>query len=90
MPVTHSVMILPLGLNNSQAKCIAIYFTHGNRDFLLGQRYAQKAGMTLLAEQTVIDLYGTQVLLLHGDEMCTQDLEYQRFGAKAEVGGGRD
>ncbi|MCG7543105.1 UDP-2,3-diacylglucosamine diphosphatase [Pseudoalteromonas sp. MM17-2] len=62
---------------------IAIYFTHGNRDFLLGQRYAQKAGMTLLAEQTVIDLYGTQVLLLHGDEMCTQDLEYQRFRRKS-------
>ncbi len=62
---------------------IKVYFIHGNRDFLLGQKYAQRAGMTLLPEQTVINLYGTPTLLLHGDEMCTQDVEYQKFRKKS-------
>jgi UDP-2,3-diacylglucosamine hydrolase len=51
----------------------------GNRDFLLGQRFAEVAGATLLPEQIVIDLAGTPTLLLHGDELCTADLEYQRY-----------
>ncbi|WP_462158629.1 UDP-2,3-diacylglucosamine diphosphatase [Pseudoalteromonas sp. GB56] len=62
---------------------IKVYFIHGNRDFLVGKKYAEQAGMTLLPEQTVIDLYGTPTLLLHGDEMCTQDVEYQKFRKKS-------
>lgn len=58
---------------------VAIYFMHGNRDFLLGETYAQKAGMELLPESWVIDLYGTPTLLLHGDTLCTADLDYQQF-----------
>ena len=56
-----------------------IYFLHGNRDFLLGDHYAQQAGMTLLPESCVIDLYGTPTLLLHGDTLCTADQDYQQF-----------
>lgn len=58
---------------------IAIYFQHGNRDFLLGESYAHKAGMTLIPETSVIDLYGTPTLLLHGDTLCTADKDYQQF-----------
>lgn len=57
----------------------AIYFMHGNRDFLLGDNYAKKAGMVLLPESCVIDLYGTSTLLLHGDTLCTADKDYQQF-----------
>lgn len=64
-------------------KGIHTYFLHGNRDFLLGKQYAEQAGFTLLNEQTVIDLYGTPTLLLHGDEMCTQDIAYQKFRKKS-------
>ena len=39
--------------------------------------------MTLLKEQTVIDLYGTPTLLCHGDELCTDDVEYQKFRKKS-------
>lgn len=60
-------------------KGVAIYFQHGNRDFLLGDAYAQKAGMTLLPESVVINLYGTPTLLLHGDTLCTADKDYQQF-----------
>ncbi|MBQ4836387.1 MULTISPECIES: UDP-2,3-diacylglucosamine diphosphatase [Pseudoalteromonas] len=62
---------------------VSIYFIHGNRDFLVGEHYAKLCGMTLLPEQAVIDLYGTPTLILHGDEMCTQDTEYQKFRKKS-------
>ena len=60
-----------------------VFFIHGNRDFIIRDKYAKQAGMTLLPEQTVIDLYGTPTVILHGDEMCTQDVEYQKFRKKA-------
>jgi UDP-2,3-diacylglucosamine hydrolase len=60
-----------------------VYFIHGNRDFIMREKYVNMAGMTLLNEQTVIDLYGTPTVILHGDEMCTQDIEYQQFRKKA-------
>jgi len=53
----------------------------GNRDFLLGERFADAAGAMLLPEQIVIDLAGTPTLLLHGDELCTGDVGYQRLRA---------
>lgn len=55
----------------------------GNRDFLLGERFAHAAGAILLPEQVTINLSGTPTLLLHGDEMCTSDVAYQRFRATA-------
>lgn len=60
-----------------------VYFIHGNRDFALKDKYATLSGMTLLPEQTVIDLYNTPTLLLHGDELCTRDVEYMRFRKKS-------
>lgn len=62
---------------------VACFFIHGNRDFLLGKDYAQRAGLRLLPEETVIDLYGRPTLLLHGDTLCTDDLEYQAFRRQA-------
>lgn len=56
-----------------------VIFLHGNRDFLLAARYAARAGMTLVADPVVVDLYGTPTLLTHGDTLCTDDLDYQRF-----------
>lgn len=55
------------------------FYMHGNRDFLLGERFAKEAGMTLLPDPSVIDLYGTPTLLMHGDTLCTDDVEYQAF-----------
>ena len=53
----------------------------GNRDFLIGQRFAEAAGATLLPERIVVDVAGAPTLLMHGDEMCTSDVSYQRFRA---------
>jgi len=58
---------------------VPVGMMNGNRDFLLGERFADVAGATLLPEQIVINLAGTPTLLLHGDELCTADLEYQRY-----------
>ncbi|WP_318363280.1 UDP-2,3-diacylglucosamine diphosphatase [Enterobacter sp.] len=61
---------------------IPVYFIHGNRDFLLGQRFARESGMTLLPEEKVLELYGKRLLILHGDTLCTDDAGYQAFRAK--------
>ena len=58
---------------------VPIFFMHGNRDFLLGKDYADRAGMTLLQDPTVIDLDGAPTLLMHGDTMCIDDVDYQKF-----------
>lgn len=56
-----------------------IFLMHGNRDFLLGEKFAAQAGAQLIAEGTVIDLYGCPTLLLHGDDLCTDDKDYIAF-----------
>ena len=61
---------------------VPVYFIRGNRDFLLGEQYAARAGMRILPDPSVIDLYGTPVLLQHGDLLCTDDLPYQQFRAQ--------
>lgn len=58
---------------------IAIHFIRGNRDFLLGRDFAERCGMRVLPDPSVIDLYGTPTLLLHGDLLCTDDLPYQQW-----------
>jgi len=58
---------------------VPCFFMHGNRDFLLQEDYAKQAGMTLLPEEHIVDLYGEQVLLMHGDSLCTDDVPYQQF-----------
>ena len=60
-----------------------IYYIHGNRDFLLGARFAKKSGMILLPEIDLIDLYGQSVVIMHGDTLCTRDVAYQDFRKKS-------
>ncbi|WP_345768985.1 UDP-2,3-diacylglucosamine diphosphatase [Citrobacter amalonaticus] len=61
---------------------VPCFFIHGNRDFLIGKRFACESGMTLLPEEKVLNLYGRRVLILHGDTLCTDDAGYQAFRAK--------
>ncbi len=60
-----------------------VYFIHGNRDFLVGQRFAKQAGMTLLPENFLTKLYGRSVLFMHGDQLCIDDIDYQKFRKKS-------
>jgi len=59
-----------------------IYFMHGNRDFLIAEDFCRAAGVTLLADPSIIDLQGQKVLLSHGDDLCTDDAAYQQFRAQ--------
>lgn len=56
---------------------VPVYFMVGNRDFLLGKHFAERAGFTLLDDGTVHELYGHPTLLMHGDVLCTDDIAYQ-------------
>jgi len=56
-----------------------IRLMHGNRDFLLGDRFCADSGCELLPDPSLIDLQGIPTLLMHGDSLCTDDLDYQAF-----------
>ena len=60
---------------------VPVYFMHGNRDFMIGQKFAADTGVTLLDDPHALELHGEQVLLSHGDAMCTDDVEYQQVRA---------
>ena len=62
---------------------VPAYFIRGNRDFLLGDDYAKRAGMTILPDPAVVMLHGEPTLLLHGDLLCTDDTAYQQFRAQS-------
>ncbi len=57
---------------------VPVYFMHGNRDFLIGDRFSEETGVTLLDDPETVDLYGEQVLLSHGDALCIDDVQYQQ------------
>ena len=62
-----------------------VYLQRGNRDFLLGERFANAAGGTLLSDAVVHDVQDTPTLIMHGDTLCTDDVDYQRFRAYWQV-----
>ncbi|MEQ5307668.1 MULTISPECIES: UDP-2,3-diacylglucosamine diphosphatase [Providencia] len=64
---------------------IPCYFIHGNRDFLIGKRYAKQCGMTILPQETLLELYDKRILILHGDTLCTDDAAYQNYRKKVHT-----
>lgn len=56
-----------------------VFLMHGNRDFLIGEAFCRAAGCTLLSDPSVIDLDGENVLLMHGDLLCTRDEHYLKL-----------
>lgn len=65
----------------SAAQRRALYFMHGNRDFLVGAGFTRRTGIAVLADPTVLGFAGRRWLLSHGDALCLNDVEYQRFRA---------
>jgi UDP-2,3-diacylglucosamine hydrolase len=65
-----------------RAHGVPVYFMRGNRDFLLGEEYARRAGITILPDPAVVMLHGRPTLLMHGDTLCTGDVGYQKFRAQ--------
>lgn len=73
--------LLPVidGLRQLADSGVPLFVMAGNRDFLLGEEFAKHSNCTLLPEPCIIDLYGTPTLLMHGDTLCTDDVDYQQF-----------
>jgi UDP-2,3-diacylglucosamine hydrolase len=53
-----------------------VFVLRGNRDFLLGDRFARLSACTLLDDPARIELFGQPALLMHGDSLCTGDRAY--------------
>ena len=75
-PHNRSIVTSLKALTDSGTRC---FFIPGNRDFLVGDRFAAESRVSILNDGTQIDLYNQPVLLLHGDTLCTDDKGYQRF-----------
>ena len=64
---------------------VPLFVARGNRDFMLGAAFERASGATLLPEQLRLDLFGVPTLITHGDELCTDDAEYQAFRARVRT-----
>jgi len=58
---------------------VPVWFMHGNRDFMIGEQFAEETGVTILDDPEPIELHGRKVLLSHGDALCTDDKHYQQM-----------
>ncbi|MDH5710143.1 MAG: UDP-2,3-diacylglucosamine diphosphatase [Gammaproteobacteria bacterium] len=58
---------------------VNVFFMAGNRDFLVGHALADKCGFSIIEEPYMLEINGKKTLLLHGDTLCTDDIEYQKF-----------
>ena len=70
------------GLRELGEQGVPVFFMRGNRDFLVGPAFAKRAGLRILPDPCVIELYGKPTLLMHGDLLCTDDIAYQAFRAQ--------
>jgi UDP-2,3-diacylglucosamine hydrolase len=70
-------LTVKVGLQKLTGTGIPVFFMHGNRDFAIGETFADETGVQILPDPTVVDLYGEIVLLSHGDAYCTDDVQYQ-------------
>lgn len=78
LPIVHALRAL-------SAQGIELYFMHGNRDFLIGERFAQTCGLQLLNDPTLLEVGNKRILLSHGDALCTDDVAYQQFRAQVRA-----
>lgn len=70
-------------LKDLTGRGVRVYLMHGNRDFLIGEGFCAATGAALLPDPTVAEIGGVKTLLVHGDTLCTDDVEYQAWRRKA-------
>ena len=69
-------------INHATRNGLEIFFIHGNRDFLCGQKFAEQSNITLLPDPFFLNFFDQKIALSHGDNFCTEDLEYIKFKKK--------
>lgn len=75
-PLAQRVIKALRSVSDSSCKT---YFICGNRDFLMGQDFAEQAGLTRLEDPCLMDIQGTPTILMHGDLLCSDDTAYLAF-----------
>ena len=75
-PAAREIVAALRNLTDAGVPCS---FMHGNRDFLVGERFARETGCRLLRDGTIVEMQGERVLLMHGDVLCADDHSYQRL-----------
>lgn len=75
-PLVQTVSVL---LSDLRRRDITLYLMPGNRDFLLGPSFCERIGARLLTDPCVHVIGGVRTLLMHGDSLCTGDVDYQSF-----------
>lgn len=78
-PFARTVVAALAGIASVERR---LFIQHGNRDFLLGERFAKSARATLISDPYVVDMFGAQTILTHGDILCTDDVRYQLLRRK--------
>ncbi len=72
------------------SKRTRLFFQRGNRDFMVGEMFARQTGAVILEDEHLLEDDGQQLLLMHGDQLCTDDLEYQQVRALVRTPGFRE
>ena len=70
-------------LRNLSDSGVNLFIQQGNRDFLLGKRFTKRCGAVMLGDEHIVEYAGHRALAMHGDSLCTDDIDYQRFRRKA-------
>lgn len=65
-----------LALRQLSGRGVGLFIQRGNRDFFMGKRLMRETGATLLPDTHVTTVAGQATLLMHGDLLCTDDVEY--------------
>ncbi|WP_300452842.1 UDP-2,3-diacylglucosamine diphosphatase [Accumulibacter sp.] len=81
-PDDRFVSAIVEALRELSAAGVAVSVMHGNRDFLLGDRFSASSGARLLPDPYLLSLPTWQFVLSHGDALCTDDGDYQAFRAQ--------
>jgi UDP-2,3-diacylglucosamine hydrolase len=64
---------------------VTLFFMHGNRDFLIGAEFSRASGCRILPDPEIVNLHGVPTLLTHGDFLCSDDIEYQKFRSQVRT-----
>ncbi len=81
--ISHGVHAKTINaLHQLSSQGVSLFVMHGNRDFLLDDGFAHATNAKILPDPTLVSLYGHATLLSHGDILCTDDIDYQRFRAE--------
>ena len=66
------------GLSKLHQSGVEVSFLGGNRDFVLAEGFAKQCHLKLLPEKVIINYFQQKILLMHGDQLCTDDIQYQQ------------